>query len=95
VNLTAAELTHLLEVIFPGIILCSLVGGIVFRLTVKPTIDAILRLRDGVRSDQDQTLARLVRLEEAVARLGTAQGPVAQGLEESWVRDRAPQRFSR
>jgi hypothetical protein len=53
-----------------------LVGGLVFRLTVKPTIDAILRLREGLRADQDETQRRIARLEDEVARL---RGADAQG----------------
>ncbi|MGO8971268.1 MAG: hypothetical protein ACLQDQ_17065 [Myxococcaceae bacterium] len=75
----------LLKVIFPGAVMLILVGGIVFRLTVKPTIDAILRLREGLRSDQDQTQRRLARLEQEVSRLRDGQAAVPPALDAgSW-----------
>ncbi len=70
------DVVRLLEVVFPGAVMLLLVGGLVFRLTVKPTIDAILRLREGLRADQDETQRRIGRLEDEVARL---RGAGAQG----------------
>jgi hypothetical protein len=65
-----------------------LVGGIVFRLTVKPTIDAILRLRDGLRSDQDQTQRRIAQLEEEVSRLRAGDSRDSPLLDDgSWSKD--------
>ncbi len=75
----------LLKVLFPGAVMLILVGGFVFRLTVKPTIDAILRLREGLKSDQDQTLRRLAQLEDEVSRLRAGQSSAPPALEgTSW-----------
>jgi hypothetical protein len=82
------DLPRLLEVIFPGMVLLVLVGGFVFRITVKPTIDAILRLREGLRSDQDQTQQRIARLEDEVARLRAGEVRLPAGLDGgSWSKD--------
>ena len=64
-----------------------LVGGLVFRLTVKPTIDAILRLREGLRADQDETQRRIARLEDEVARLSGANAQSQPVLDEgAWTK---------
>jgi hypothetical protein len=79
------DVVRLLEVLFPGLVMLALVGGLMFRLTVKPTIDAILRLREGLRTDQDQAQQRIARLEAEVARLrgGDIRQTAALG-ETSW-----------
>jgi hypothetical protein len=88
VNFGSSDVPRLLEVVFPGIVMLLLVGGIVFRLTVKPTIDAILRLREGLRSDQDQIQRRIGRLEEEVARLRSGDTRVSAVLGDgSWSKD--------
>ena len=87
-NLGANDLTRILEVVFPGAVMLLLVGGVVFRLTVKPTIDAILRLREGLRSDQDVTQRRIARLEEEVARLRSGDVHVLPALDDaSWSKE--------
>jgi hypothetical protein len=74
---------------FPGLVVLVLVAGVVFRLTVKPTIDAILRLREGLRSDQDQTQQRIARLEDELARLQAGGAPVPPALDDgTWSKDR-------
>ncbi|MGO9829260.1 MAG: hypothetical protein ACLPJH_03905 [Myxococcaceae bacterium] len=79
------EMEGLLKVLFPGAVMLMLVGGFVFRLTVKPTIDAISRLREGLRADQDTTLRRLAQLEDEVSRLRAGQTPAPPALEAtSW-----------
>jgi hypothetical protein len=88
VNFGSSDVPRLLEVVFPGIVMLLLVGGIVFRLTVKPTIDAILRLREGLRSDQDQTQRRIARLEEEVAGLRSGDTRLSPLLDDgSWSKE--------
>ena len=84
-SMSADELTKLLEVIFPGLVMLMLVGGLALRLTVKPTVDAMLKLREAIRSDRDQTQQRIARLEEELARLSSGGAPATRALEEgSW-----------
>jgi hypothetical protein len=88
VNFGSSDVPRIPEVVFPGIVMLLLVGGIVFRLTVKPTIDAILRLREGLKSDQDQTQRRIGRLEEDVARLRSGDTRLSPVLDNgSWSKD--------
>jgi hypothetical protein len=65
------------------------VGGVAFRLTVKPTIDAILRLREGLRSEQDQTRQTIARLEEEIRQLraGELRVPPALGEGSGWTKE--------
>ena len=87
-SLNADDMRRLLEVIFPGLVMLILVGGVVFRLAVKPTIDAILALREGLRSDRDQSQKRIARLEDEVARLSEVASPVSCVVDElSWSKD--------
>jgi hypothetical protein len=83
-----SDVVRLLEVLFPGLVMLALVGGLMFRLTVKPTIDAILRLREGLRTDQDQAQQRIARLEDEVARLRSGDiRPTAALGESAWPKD--------
>ena len=77
-SLDANDVVRLLKQLLPEVIVLVLVVGVALRLAVKPTIDAILKLREGVR-DQDQTQQRIARLEEEVTRLraGDLQVPAA------------------
>jgi hypothetical protein len=81
-GLDATDVVRLLRSILPGLILLILVIGVALRLAVKPTIDAILRLREGVRSDQDETQQRIARLEDEVTRLRAGDSPVPLALDD-------------
>jgi hypothetical protein len=88
-SLTAHDTVRLLEVIFPGLVLLLLVGGVVFRLTVKPTVDAILRLREAARLDQDQAQKTIARLEDEILRLQAGGVPVPAAIGEgAWSTER-------
>jgi hypothetical protein len=80
-SLDANDVVRLLKQLLPELIVLVLVVGVALRLAVKPTIDAILRLREGVR-DQDQTQQRIARLEEEVTRLRAGDLQVPPTLED-------------
>jgi hypothetical protein len=80
-SLDANEVVRLLKQLLPEVIVLVLVVGVALRLAVKPTIDAILTLREGVR-DQDQTQQRIARLEEEVTRLRAGDLQVPPALDD-------------
>jgi hypothetical protein len=80
-SLDANDVVRLLKQLLPELIVLVLVVGVALRLAVKPTIDAILRLREGVR-DQDQTQQRIARLEEEVTRLRAGDLQVSPALDD-------------
>ena len=83
-SLDANDVVRLLKQLLPELIVLVLVVGVALRLAVKPTIDAILRLREGVR-DQNQIQQRIARLEEEVTRLQAGDSRVAPALDDgSW-----------
>jgi hypothetical protein len=75
------EVVRLLKQILPEIIVLVLVIGVALRLAVKPTIDAILRLREAL-PDQVQTQQRLARLEDEVSRLRSGDLQVPPALDD-------------
>jgi hypothetical protein len=83
--MNATELQHLLEVVFPGIVLVIFVGGFALRMTLKPMVEAMIRLREGMRSDRDQTQVRIAQLEAEVARLRAGESHGQRTLDDgSW-----------
>jgi hypothetical protein len=80
--MNATELQHLLEVVFPGLVLVIFVGGFALRMTLKPTVEAMIRLREGMRSDRDQTQLRIAQLEAEVARLRAGESGGQRALDD-------------
>ena len=75
------EVVRLVKSLLPGIILLIFVIGLALRLAIKPTIDAILRLREASRADQDQA-QRIARLEDQVTRLGAGDSTIPPALDD-------------
>jgi hypothetical protein len=87
VSLDPTEVTRLVHQILPEVIVLVLVTGVALRLAVKPTVEAILKLRAGLRPDQDQARQRIAQLEDEVARLrGDSRDPPALD-DGSWSKD--------
>jgi hypothetical protein len=82
VSIDTTEVTRLVHDIVPYLIVLILVSGVALRLAVKPTIDAFLKLREGLRPDQDQTQQRIARLEDEVSRLRAGDLQVPPALDE-------------
>jgi len=75
------DVVRLVKSFLPGLILLILVIGLALRLAIKPTIDAILRLREASRGDQDQA-QRIARLEDEVTRLRGGDSPIPPALDD-------------
>jgi hypothetical protein len=87
-GLSVDDAVRLMETIFPGLVILILVGGVAFRLTAKPTIDAILRLPEGLRSDEHQTRQTIARLEEEIRQLRSGELHIPPVLGEGgWAKE--------
>ena len=75
------DVVRLVKSFLPGLILLILVIGLALRLAIKPTIDAILRLREASRADPDQA-QRIARLEDEVTRLRGGDSPIPPALDD-------------
>jgi hypothetical protein len=66
-------------VVFPGVTLVIVAGGVALRLSVKPLVDSMLRLKEGLKTDGDAQV-RIAQLEAEVLRLraGEAVRPVLE-----------------
>jgi hypothetical protein len=82
VGLEMTDVTQLLKILLPGLVLLVLVSAVALRLAVKPAVDAILKLREGLRPDQDQMQQRIARLEDEVTRLRAGDLQVPQALDD-------------
>jgi hypothetical protein len=83
-DLSPDDLKHLLETVFTGAIALTLVGGLTLRLTVKPTVDALLKLREAIRSDRDQAQQRIAQLEAELVRLCAREAPLPALDDSTW-----------
>jgi hypothetical protein len=84
--MTGSELQHVLEVVFPGVTLVIVAGGVALRLSVKPLVDSMLRLKEGLKTDRDAQV-RIAQLEAEVLRLRAAEA-VRPVLEPgSWSKE--------
>ena len=80
-SLDVNDVVRLFKSIGPTLIVLVFVVGIALRLAIKPTIDAILKVREASRAD-DQTQQRIARLEEQVTRLTAGGSPILPALDD-------------
>jgi hypothetical protein len=80
-SLDVNDVVRLVKSILPGLILLIFVIGLALRLAIKPTMDAILRLREASQADH-QTQQRIARLEDEVTRLRAGDSPIPPALDD-------------
>jgi hypothetical protein len=79
-SLDVNDVVRVFKSVGPTLIVLVFAVGLALRLAIKPTIDAILKLREGSRAD-DQTQQRIARLEDEVARLRAGDSPILPALD--------------
>ena len=80
-SLDVNDVVRLFKSVGPTLIILIFVVGLALRLAIKPTIDAVLKLREVSRAD-DKTQQRIARLEEEVTRLAAGDVQILSALDD-------------
>ena len=80
-SLDVNDVVRVFKSIGPTLIVLVFVVGLALRLAIKPTIDAILKLREASRAD-GQTQQRIARLEDEMTRLRAGDSPILPALDD-------------